>query len=300
MTAPEQNYGTGITFVLFATLGWSLSGLFVRLLPGLDGWQINCWRGYWMAVALLIYLIAIYGRQTAAKFRAVPPIALWISAGFFAVGSTFYVSSLTLASTATVSVIGASSPIFTGLLSRWTTGEEPSLASWGAAILAIIGVGIIAWDGLDGGRLIGVLVSLGVPICFAGQTLALRRYRHVDMVPAMCVGGFLTFFAAGGLGFLWGHSGGGFDVSPREVLILAAMGPLQMSIPLIFYVKGARSVSAVTLSLVAMLDAVFNPLWPWLIVGEIPGNAAFIGGAIIIGAVIISIAGGRWMARNGN
>ena len=35
-------------------------------------------------------------------------------------------------------------------------------------------------------------------------------------------------------------------------------------------------------------------------VGEEPGKAAFIGGAIIIGAVVISIAGGRWIARNGN
>ena len=81
--------------------------------------------------------------------------------------------------------------------------------------------------------------------------------------------------------------------------MLAAMGPLQLSIPLIFYVKGARSVSAVTLSLIVMLDAVVNPLWPWLFVGEMPGAPAFIGGAIIIGAVTISIIGGRWMARTG-
>ena len=54
-----------------------------------------------------------------------------------------------------------------------------------------------------------------------------------------------------------------------------------------------------TLSLIVMLDAVVNPLWPWLFVGEMPGTPAFIGGAIIIGAVTISIIGGRWMARAG-
>ena len=159
------------------------------------------------------------------------------------------------------------------------------------------GVGVIAWNGLEGGKILGILVSLCVPISFSIQTLALRRYRGIDMVPAICVGGFVTFFAAGFLGFLAGHSGGGFDVSPRNVLLLAAMGPLQLSIPLIFYAKGAKSVPAVTLSLIVMLDAVINPLWPWLFVGEMPERASFVGGAIIIGAVIISIFGGRWMSR---
>lgn len=297
MTPPHQTYGTGVVFVLLATLGWSMSGVFVRLLPGLDGWQINCWRGLWMALALLLYLMVIYRGETINKFRAVPLIALITSAGFFAAGSTFYVTSLTLLSTAAVSVIGASSPIFTGLLSPWVTGEKPGLAAWGSALLAMLGVGVIAWAGLEAGKLTGIVVALLVPISFAGQTLALRRYRNIDMVPAICVGGFVAFFAAGLLGFTAGHAWGGFDVTPREMLILAAMGPLQLSIPLIWYAKGAKSVPAITLSLIVMLDAVLNPLWPWLIVGETPQASDFIGGAIIIAAVSISIVGGRWLAR---
>jgi drug/metabolite transporter (DMT)-like permease len=296
MSGGQQSYGTGVNFVLLATLGWSLSGVFVRLLPGLDGWQINCWRGYWMSVALLVYLLAIYGRGTVAKFREIPLIALVTSAGFFSLGSTLYVTSLTMVSTAVISVIGATSPLFTGLLSPWVTGERPGLVAWIAATLALGGVGVIAWDGLEAGRWLGILVSVCVPISFAGQTLTLRRYRSVDMVPAICVGGFATFFITGGLGFLAGHSGGGFDVAPRDVLLLSAMGLLQLAIPLIFYAKGAKSVPAITLSLIVMLDAVINPLWPWLAVGETPERAAFIGGFIIVGAVLISIFGGRWMA----
>ena len=297
MSGRDQSYGSGVVFVILATFGWSLSGIFVRLMPGLDGWQINCWRGFWMSVALLVYLVLIYGPETLAKFRVIPVVALVASAGFFCIGSTLYVTSLTLVSTATVSVIGATSPLFTGLLSPWVTGEKPGLTAWMSAMLALVGVGVIAWDGLEGGHAIGLLVSLGVPISFAIQTLALRRYRSFDMVPAICVGGFVTFFVAGFLGFSAGHAMGGFDVSPQNVLVLALMGPLQLSIPIVFYAWGARSVPAVTLSLVVMLDAVLNPLWPWLIVGEVPGTAAFIGGAIIIGAVTISIFGGVWMMR---
>ena len=291
MGTSEQSYGSGVFFVFLATLGWSLSGIFVRIMPGLDGWQLNCWRGYWMAVVLFIYLIAVYGRSTLQKFAEIPRLALLASALFFALGSTLYVSSLTMVSTATVSVIGATSPLFAGLLSPWVTGEKPGLEAWIASGLALLGVGVIAWDGLEAGRSMGLLLSICVPIAFAGQTLALRRYRNVDMVPAICLGGIMSFFLAGIFGFTAGHEGGGFDVGLREVFLLAVMATLQLAIPLIFYIRGARSVPAVTLTLIAMLDAVINPLWPWIFVGEQPGRAAFSGGGIIVGAVLISVFG---------
>ncbi len=295
MGTSEQSYGTGVFFVFLATIGWSLSGVFVRIMPGLDGWQLNCWRGYWMAVALMVYLVAVYGRGAYRKFLDIPRVALFASALFFALGSTLYVSSLTMVSTATVSVIGATSPLFAALLSPWVTGEKPGFEAWIAATLALLGVGVIAWDGLEAGHsTLGLLLSICVPMAFAGQTLALRRYRNVDMVPSICLGGIMSFFIAGILGFTAGHAGGGFDVGLREVLLLAAMATLQLAIPLVFYIKGAHSVPAVTLTLIAMLDAVINPMWPWIFVGEKPGEAAFLGGAIIVGAVLISVFGRKF------
>jgi drug/metabolite transporter (DMT)-like permease len=292
--AANQSYAKGIAFVLLATLGWSLSGLFVRLMPELSGWQLNTWRGYWTAVSILVYLIVVYGGNTMEVFRRIPPVALAASAGFFAFGSTMYVTSLTLVSTAVISVIGATSPLFTGLLSPWVTGERPSIAAWAAALLAVLGVGIIAMDELEVGNAIGILVCLLVPLSFAAQTLVLRRYRNVDMIPAICAGGLLTFLCAGMIGFKF-HPGGGYAVELHHVMLLAVMGFVQLALPLICYAKGAKSVSAITLSLIVMLDAVLNPLWPWLFVGETPGEAAFVGGAVIIGAVLISIFGEKWL-----
>jgi drug/metabolite transporter, DME family len=170
------------------------------------------------------------------------------------------------------------------------TGEKPGWAAWFAAILALAGMGVIAWDGLGAGNVVGILVSLLVPLCFAMQTLTLRRYRAIDMTPAICVGGALAFVGAGFAGFFF-QDGGGFDVPLNYVALLALMALLQLAIPLIWYTKGARSVPAVTLSLIAMLDAVLNPLWPWLVVNEVPENAAFIGGGIIIVAVLLSVLG---------
>ena len=209
-----------------------------------------------------------------------------------------YVTSLTLVSTAVVSVIGASSPLFTGLLSPWVTGEKPGLAAWFAAILALGGMGVIGWNGLENGNAIGIAVSLLVPISFAIQTLTLRRYRRVDMTPAICLGGVMAFMGAGMAGF-WFQKGGGFDVPLHYVALLAVMAFVQLAVPLIWYAKGAKSVPAVTLSLIVMLDAVLNPLWPWIFVNEVPERTTFIGGAVILLAVLISIFGGQWLKRSG-
>jgi drug/metabolite transporter (DMT)-like permease len=291
----------GIGFVLLATLGWSLSGLFVRFMPELNSWQINCWRGYWMAAALVCYLVYTYGTDLPARIRAIPRFALWASAICFAIGTTFYVTSLTLTNVATVAVIGAISPLVTGLLSPWITGERPNLLAWISAAAAIVGsvyIGFHTNDDATSGNthhVAGFFTSLGVPLTFALQTLLLRRYRALDMMPAIALGGFLAFLGCGILGIIFGDadSGGGFSVSLRSLGILMIMGPLQLSLPLIFYGIGARSVPAITLAILSMLDALLNPLWPWLFGYETPPVTSIYGGAIILGAVLLSIFGGH-------
>lgn len=290
---PQDHFGSGLAFVLMATVGWSLSGLFVRLMPHLSGFQINCWRGYWMAAALLCYLALTYGSRLPERIRAIPASALISSALCFAIGTTAYVTALTLVSTATVSVIGAMSPLITGLLSPWLTNEKPSLFIWLAAVMALVGAGIIGYNGLETGNALGIAISFGVPITFAIQTLLLRRHRTLDLMPAICMGGFLAFLGCGTAGWLLTDTSG-FTLDFKSMGLLMLMGPLQLAIPLIFYGKGARYVSAATLSVLSMLDAVLNPLWPMLFVGEVPERLTVIGGATIVGAVMLSIFGAHY------
>ncbi len=163
----------------------------------------------------------------------------------------------------------------------------------------MVGVGIIAWSKIEGGNALGIFISVLVPMTFAGQTLALRRYRSVDMTPAICAGGFLSFIAAGLLGFTAGACGRRLQCLHTRDVAARAHGSAATLAALIFYIKGARSVPAVTLSLIAMLDAVLNPMWPWLFVGERPETSSFLGGGVIIAAVMISIFGGRLLKARG-
>src|SRR6185369_11741710 len=260
--------------------------MFVRVLPELNGWQINCWRSFWMSTSLLIYLAFRYGRATGESFRNMLRPALFAVALFFAACSTAYVTSLTLTSVADVAALVALSPIFTALLSRPVTGERANAATWVAALLALSGVIVVMEDGLTAGHWFGNLLALFVALTFAGQTVLLRRFRELDMVPAICIGGGLVFMVAG-------LFGGGFNISAESMLILALMGSLQLGIPLILFVRSAASVPAVTLSLIVLLDIILNPLWAWIGTGEALTLEAAIGAGIIIVAVVLSIVGGK-------
>jgi drug/metabolite transporter (DMT)-like permease len=236
-----------------------------------------------MAAVLVLYLILAYGlREAWARFRAVPIPAMVACAGFFSVGSTLYVTALTLTSTANVSAIGATSLLFTALLSPYITGERPSLLTWAAALAALFGVGVIVHGGLVAGNVTGNLVSLLVALSFAGQTLSLRRFRNVELMPAMAVGGIVVFLVAAAFA-------DGFAVAPRDMAILALMGPVQLGIPILLLARGARSVRAVTVSIIAMLDIVLNPFWAWTLAGEVPDGNAVVGALIICGAVALSL-----------
>jgi hypothetical protein len=71
---------------------------------------------------------------------------------------------------------------------------------------------------------------------------------------------------------LGGHAGGGFEV-PLGALLLALMGPLQLSHSADLLCQGCEGRARRHAGTRLMLDVVLNPLWTWIIVGEVPGTA---------------------------
>ncbi|MFN8830562.1 MAG: DMT family transporter [Labrys sp. (in: a-proteobacteria)] len=287
-STPTQtgSYAIGILLVFAATVCWSLAGLFVRHLPGLDGWQINGGRGLSLAVSMALWLMILHGRRLPQVVTALPPFALIAFSVQFTLGSTLYALALTLAPTANVSCIGATSPVMTAVLAATFLGERANRWTLLSAVLALSGVAYIVQDGLEAGSLLGNLAAFGAVACWSVQATLLRGYRHYDMMPALVVAGLLTFAVAV-------IASGGFSVPTSAILPLAAMGVIQLAVPIVLFARGARTVPAVTASLVLLLDAVLNPLWTFIGVGEQPPMASYVGGAIIIVAVAITILTGR-------
>ena len=287
-----HNETKGIALVAGATLFWSLSGVFVRWLPSVDPWTFNAWRGLGMGLALLAWTLLHYGRRSTSLLRESGWRAVLIPAAFFALASSLYILAMNMASIAAVSCIGATSCLFAALLARVWLGERIRAVFYLAIALAMAGVAFIALGerNTSVGGFAGSLVALLVALCFAGQSVALRRYQALAMEPSMIVGG-LGVFAA--VALILGLA----PVAGSTLAILLFMGTLQLALPMVLFMRGARHVGAVQMVLITMADAFLNPLWVWIVHGELPATAVYWGGALILAAIAVTTFTGRSAAR---
>ena len=278
-----SNEMKGVLLAIGATIGWSLSGVFVRYVPEVDPWTFNAYRGASMSIALLLWMVLRYRADVFSHFRHATPVPLIATAGFFGIGSSLYILAMQNASVAAVSCVAATSPLFAALLAWVWLGERTRLVVLLAIFVALGGVGIVAFgeSGTSLTGLLGSLVALLVAFCFAGQSVTLRRYRSVEMAPSLIVGGFGIFFAVS-------LTVGLAPIGRHELMILAAMGTLQLAVPLVLYMRGARYVSAVQMVLISLADAFLNPFWVWAVHGELPATSVYWGGILILGAIAVA------------
>jgi DME family drug/metabolite transporter len=282
-TTDRGNYLKGVAILVAATVMLSLSGVFVRLMTTTDPWQINSYRAASMTAAMLVFLLSIYGRQTWSHFLAIERGAMLAVSLFFAVGSTFYVIAISRTSIANVACLTATAPVFAAVLARLLIGERSGRRAWVATGIALVGIYVIFRDELGVGDPIGNAVALATAVCFAGQTVVVRKYRAFDLVPAVCVGGALV---AVGVPLLHEIP----PVEPRDLLLILGMGVVQLAVPIILYVRAARYVPAMHMVLIGLLDVLFNPFWAWIGAGEAPTANAIAGGGIIVAAVVLVVA----------
>lgn len=283
----------GLLLVGGATFFWSLSGVFARWLPQVDPWTFNAVRGLGMASALLVWMALAYRWGAIGLFTRSNPLALAISGGFFAAGSTLYILALQLSSVAAASCIGATSGIFAALLARWWLGERTPVVFYIAVVMAVAGVVLIAWGEASVttvGSLGGIAVSLAFAWCFAGQSVALRRYSALKMEPAMILGGLAVYLAVR-------LTAGVAPIGPGTTAVLLFMGVIQLAVPMVLYMRGAKHVPAVQMVLITMADTVLNPLWVWLVHREVPATSVFWGGGVILLAIGVSAWPGLMAAR---
>ena len=276
-----RNSTKGALFVALATVGWSLSGLFVRSVPRLDAWTINAYRGLNMALVLSLWLLLRHRGKALQIMRTPDRMAMFWFAAFFSIGTSMYIVALQLASVAAVASLGATSALFAALVGRLWLGERTSGMFYVAIAVAMGGVILIAMGESSTSKtgLLGTVVALGVAAAFAIQSAALRRHRDVPMEPAYICGG-LAVFGFSLLVF------GVQSLTLTEYLLLLGMGAFQLAIPGLFYIRGARHVTAVQMVLISMMDTFLNPFWAWLVFGEMPPQTVYGGGALILAAIL--------------
>jgi drug/metabolite transporter (DMT)-like permease len=66
--------------------------------------------------------------------------------------------------------------------------------------------------------------------------------------------------------------------------IILYLGVFQIGLAYLWLTRGIQQLPALEVSLLLFLEPALNPLWAWLVHGEVPGPGAILGGALIMGA----------------
>lgn len=275
----------GALLVAGAALCWSSGGILLRLVENASGLAMVFWRSVFMALAVAVWLLVRYRRDAVAAVRAVG-LAGCASGLLLAGAFVGYVLSIHETAVANTMLIMSASPLVSALLARILLGERLTRRTLLAIAVAFAGIALMFGDELGRGHELGNALALMVAICFGGNVVLLRYYRHTDMVPVMMLAGLIS----AGLTLPFAAP---FTVPARDILILAAMGVFQLALGLFLFIRGTPYLSAAELGLLGLLETVCAPLWVWIGVGEQPSATALVGGALVLTAVAGQAMGGR-------
>lgn len=285
---PASAYRRGAFFVLLTTLLWSTGGVVVRSVESASAWHILLYRSLGLMPALLVIIaIASRGRIIAAFKAAGWPGVLGGMA--LVASSTGAIVSMKETTIANATLIWGTSPFWTALLAWIFLGEKVRRATLLVLPVAALGLGIMVSGDLGSGRLTGNLWALLCAMGFGFFNVALRWRHGVDMTPAVFISGFLTVLLT--LGVI-GAMGDPIWVPPRDAALAFSLGILQIGLGLYFYTLGAKHLPAVDLALLTLLEALFAPTWVYLLFNETIGMPTFIGGAILMAAIVANAVSG--------
>jgi drug/metabolite transporter (DMT)-like permease len=270
----------GRLYVALAAIAWSTAGLFQRELSVGIGTQL-AGRAFFAVLGVFAF-VAIAERGALVRgFRSIGRSGLVIAA-LMAVSSGAFIVALNYTTVANVLFMQALAPVLAAVLGTFV-GEPVSRRTWVAMTVAVLGVGLMV-GGPDHPSLAGVSLSLLMSVSFAAVIVITRHKREVSMAPATCLSQLLVLLFAAP----FADPG---EIGGRDLALLAGLGITQIGLGLIFLSLGARLIPAAEVALITLLEIVLGPLWVWIALSERPGTATLVGGAIVIGAVLIQVRG---------
>ena len=266
---------------------WSTAGVVTRHLEQARSFEVTFWRSFFTLASLLIILPLWQGRGVWSRMPWRSPY-FWLSGVCWCAMFTAFMLALTLTAVANVLITMALGPLFTALITRVFLGHRLPRRTWGAIVLAGIGIAWMYGSQLSLGApnfLLGSLVALCVPIAGSVQwTLVQKSHAEgleLDLVPSVLLGALISTLIT--LPLAWP-----FQASGHDVALLAGLGTFQLAIPCALSVICARVLKAPEVALLALLEIVFGIALAWLGANEAPQLNVLFGGALVLSALLLN------------
>ena len=270
----------GYILLLFGAFCLSWGGFIVRSFEEANVWQILLIRSVFFVIALTFFLISTYKKDTVKIFKDAGYPAL-VAGLVLSLSFVAYVYAMTITTVANVVFIISTQTMFLAITGYIFLKEKISLISFISIMLAMSGITIMIGDSILSGSLLGNIIALAIPINFSILVIIIRKNKKLDMVPAIFYSGIFSLI----YGLILSES---YTFSYHDIKMGFLLGVPQLAFGFICITIGSRSTASTTVGLLMLTETLFAPVWVWLFLNEIPPISVLIGGAIIIGAIILN------------
>ncbi len=264
-----------ILFMVLTSFMWSLAGLFIKLID---------WHP--VVIATLRSLIGgcvIYSAMRLQGLRVVWNRRVALAGLWLCLTMLLFVTANKLTTSTNAIVLQSTSPAFV-LLFGLLLGRSISKRDLLVVGVTLGGISLFFLDKLSPGGFIGNLLAIVSGITFAALLLSANRMPD----QASSLSGVLLgqlFMGVLGLPFLWLAPP---ILKPAAVASILVLGVVQLGLSYVLYGMAIRGCPPLTASLITLIEPLFNPIWVFLVIGELPGPFALLGGAVVIATVTLA------------
>ena len=262
----------GLLIAFFGIVILTPDAVLVRLADS-DSWTVLFWRGIFFAAGIIVILLITYRSKAVNELINIGKGGILIGL-LTALGGTSFILAIHYTSIAKTLIIISISPIMVAIVSLIMLKEKPALYTWLSMILVFIGIYIVMSGDTSGMNLMGNLFALAAVVIGGFSFTLLRKYKNVNMVPAMAVNGIAIAL----IGFVFADS---LVLSSQSMLYILASGVV-LAVSFSLITIAPQYIPAPEVAMFFPLGTVLGILMAWIVVKEQPPSNALIGGSIVI------------------
>lgn len=270
--------------ILLTTAGvviLSPDAILIRFLKA-DTLTVIFWRGIVFAIGIVILMLLLYRKDTVKQFIKVGKSGLLI--GFvFGLSTLCFTYAIQNTSISNTLVIYSTSPMFAALFSWVFLKEKIKLITWVAMFIITGAIMAIMSNSLGSTGFLGDIGALGTSIFSAISFTITRRYKEVNMIPAMAISGLVVVIIV--IPFI--------TITGTTLLLLPSvipyliLGGITVTIAFALITLGPRYMPAPEVALILPLETVLGSYLGWIFLKEEPTILTIFGGIVVIATLCI-------------
>ena len=291
-TAPNRN-ATGVALVIGSACCFGSLGIFGKLAYrlGLTTPQLLSYR--FAGAAVLLWLAAFLIHEARPPRRSLIGLCLMGGAGYVGQSGAYF-NALHFIPASTTALLLYTYPVVVTLLAAFLLHEALGVAKLAAVGLAFAGTIMVVGVQLHGGSPIGIVLALLSAAFYSGYILfgsrLLPGIPPVSATATIMTSAAVVWSAYAGLS-------GQLTVSwtiPRVALI-AGFAIIGTMVPVLTFILGLRLVGPSRAAILSTFEPVSTVLLAVIILGEVASPLQYVGGALILGSVVV-LEGPGWRA----